>query len=149
MSQVQSPPQPSRSPLPPYPDRLRHVDQFLGVVALLSLMAGATFLVVLIWESGDSSPWLWKSVMTMGILLLACIVGVAFNRMMGRARSKMVFLLHGAMELGVVACFIVTTLTIWGVTDSDVAGKAVATVFMLIIACLIGALVSRFFSSSG
>jgi hypothetical protein len=125
-----------------YPAFLLHADRLLGLLAVMALMVGTTLLVIQIWEK-DSFKWIWQIVGNMGVLLVMCILAITINRLLGRTKSIVVRIAHAALELSVIAGFVLSTLVIWQVTDLDVAWRAIGTISVLAIASCMGVVVSR------
>ena len=135
----------NETPRHPYPAFLLHADRLIGLLGVMAIMVGTTLLVIQIWEK-ESFKWIWQIVSNMGVLLVVCIVAITINRLLGRSTSIVVRLAHFGLELCVIAGLVVSTLVIWNVTDTDVAWRAIGTIFILAIGSCLGIGISRMIS---
>ena len=128
-----------------YPTFLLHADLLIGLLAVVAIMVGTTLLNIQTWEK-ESLDWIWQTASNMGVLLAVCIFALVINRSLGHRTSIAVRLAHFGLELCVIAGLVVSTLVIWNVTDTDVAWRAIGTIFILAIGSCLGIGISRMIS---
>ncbi len=131
----------------PYPEILVHTDRLLSLVAVLCLILGGTLLIIQIWDENFQN-WVWKLVGNLGAMIVACMALVGINQMFGRMRGLFTRAIHFVIAFGITACFIVSSLVIWGATETDAALKTIGTIVVLLLVACIGIPISKMASGN-
>jgi len=63
--------------------------------------------------------------------------------MFGRMKGLITRAIHFVIAFGVSACFIVSSLVIWGATETDAALKTIGTIVVLLLVSCIGVPISK------
>jgi len=132
----------SKNTSKPYPEILIHTDRLLSLIAILALILGGTILIIQIWDDSLAN-WIWKLVGNLGALIVGCMALVGINQMFGRMRGLFTRAVHFVIDFGIIACFIVSSLVIWGATETDAALKTIGTIVVLLLVACIGIPISK------
>ena len=122
----------------PFPEILKQINFVLAGVSLLALILGGTLLILMIWDSNVvDSDWAPELIGNCAVLIGCALVLIMINRICGSMRGSIPKAINALVFAGVTACFVLSTLVIWGVTGSDDAFKAIGTIVVLTVVAFI------------
>lgn len=122
----------------PFPEILKQINFVLAGVSLLALILGGTLLILMIWDSNIvDSDWAPELIGNCAVLIGCALVLIVINRICGSMRGAIPKVINTLVIVGITACFVISTLVIWGVTGSDDAFKAIGTIVVLTVVAFI------------
>lgn len=121
-----------------FPEILKQINFVLAGVSLLALILGGTLLILMIWDSNIvDSDWAPELIGNCAVLIGCALVLIVINRICGSMRGAIPKVINTLVIVGITACFVISTLVIWGITGSDDAFKAIGTIVVLTVVAFI------------
>jgi hypothetical protein len=122
----------------PFPEILKQINFVLAGISLLALILGATMGILMIWDNNlANNNWVPALIGNCAVLIGCALVLIVINRICGSMRGAIAKVINALVIIGITACFIISTLVIWGITGSDDAFKAIGTIVVLTVVAFI------------